>query len=188
MSELTGQDMSPEAAWRRIAGAGTVLGVLTLLLGIVIMVWPHQTVLVVAVLFGIYLLVSGIAQLVQAVVGDLSGGHRALLAFSGIFSVVLGLLAFRSLTHSVAILALFVGFGWLIRGIVVMVSAISEKGMPGRGWFIFSGALSAIAGVIILAEPAPSLTIIAWTSGILLVVLGIVEVIASFQLRKYAAA
>ena len=43
-----------------------------------------------------------------------------------------------------------------------------------------------LAGLVILIWPAPSLQVLAWVSGFALVVLGIFEVIAAFQVRRLA--
>ncbi len=51
---------------------------------------------------------------------------------------------------------------------------------------IFIGALSLIAGIVVLAWPAITLNALVWVTGLWLVFLGIVEVFGSFQLRKMA--
>ena len=59
-------------------------GLLTTLLGVVLLVWPGQTVLVVAAILGAYLLVSGFFEIVAALAGSgLPGGYRLLTALSG---------------------------------------------------------------------------------------------------------
>ena len=86
-----------------------------------------------------------------------------------------------------AILALLIGVGWVVRGIAEIIEGIANPGMPARGWVIFIGALSLVAGIVILAWPAITLNALVWVTGLWLVFLGIVEVFASFQLRKLAA-
>ena len=54
--------------------------------------WPGRTVLVVAVLFGVQLFVSGIFRLVMAFT-DAGEGHRVAYALIGIFSFLVGILA-----------------------------------------------------------------------------------------------
>ena len=68
-------------------------GALTLILRVVMLVWPGKSILVAAVLFGIYLIASGIAQVVLAFALAVSGG--VLLFISGALSIVLGVFAFR---------------------------------------------------------------------------------------------
>lgn len=164
-----------------------MLGIFSLLFGIVLLVWPGKTLVVLAVFLGVYLLVSGIFQIVAGfATTGLDGGMRALAIVSGIVSVLLGLFAFRSIAHSVVLLVLLIGFGWLFRGLVRMIAAIADKTTFARGWQIAEGLLGALAGVVILIWPAPSLQVLAWVSGIMFVLLGIVEVIAAFTVRRLA--
>ena len=164
-----------------------MLGIFSLLFGIVLLVWPGKTLVVLAVFLGVYLLVSGIFQIVAGfATTGLDGGMRALAIVSGIVSVLLGLFAFRSITHSVVLLVLLIGFGWLFRGLVRMISAIADKTTFARGWQIAEGLLGALAGVVILVWPAPSLQVLAWVSGLVLVLLGLIEVFAAFKIRRLA--
>lgn len=164
-----------------------MLGVFTLLFGVVLLVWPGKTLVVIAVFLGFYLLLSGIFQIVAGfATTGLDGGMRALAIVAGIVSVLLGLFAFRSITHSVVLLVLLIGFGWLFRGLVRMIAAIADKTTVARGWQIAEGLLGALAGVVILVWPAPSLQVLAWVSGIIFVLLGLIEVFAAFKVRRLA--
>ena len=164
-------------------------GILSVLLGIVLLVWPGRTVLVVAVLLGAYLFVSGIFQLIAAfATTEAPGGFRWLTGISGAFSIILGIFALRSWTHAVAILLLLIAFGFLFRGIAELVEGIADKGMPGRGWLIFMGIIGIVAGVVVLLYPGDSLVVLAVLSGIWLIVLGVMEIVGAFRLRSVGQA
>ncbi len=164
-------------------------GILSVLLGISVLVWPKGTVVVVATFLGAYLLVSGIFQIVNAfTASELSGGFRWLIGISGLLSFLLGMFAFRSLAHSVAILVLLIGFSWMIRGFAQLIDAIGDKTLPARGWQIFSGILGIVAAFVVLIYPAPSLWALTLVAGIWLIVLGIAEIMGAFAVRRLAAA
>jgi uncharacterized membrane protein HdeD (DUF308 family) len=57
-------------------------------------------------------------------------------------------------------------------------------GFPGRGWAIFFGAISTIAGVVMLAYPMDSLATLALVVGIWLIFVGVMEVISGFGMRS----
>ena len=60
-------------------------GVSSLVLGVVALVWPGATLLVLVVVFAVQLVISGVFRLVGAVVyDDASAGTRALLAILGL--------------------------------------------------------------------------------------------------------
>ena len=162
-------------------------GILSALFGICLLVWPSATIVVIATFVGAYLLVSGLHWIVAAFGSSLAPtGYRWLLGISGVFSVLLGLMAFRSIAHSVAILVLLIGFGWMFQGLSQMVEGIADKGMPGRGWMIFSGIVGILAGLVVLVYPSPSLYALTLVAGIWLIGLGVVEVVGAFQLRSLA--
>ena len=85
-----------------------------------------------------------------------------------------------------SVLALLIGIGWIIRGIADLVEGLAHPGMPARGWVIFIGVVSLLAGIVVLMWPAITLGALVWVAGLWLVVLGIIEVIGSFQLRGMA--
>ena len=58
-------------------------GVLAVILGVLMLVWPGKTLLVAGVLFGAYLLISGIAQVFFAFSLHVAAGGRILLFISG---------------------------------------------------------------------------------------------------------
>jgi len=73
-----------------------VLGVITTIVGLVAVFSPSTALTWLAVLFGIWLVVSGIFQLVRAFGSGLDGGDRTLFLIAGALSIILGVLCFRS--------------------------------------------------------------------------------------------
>jgi uncharacterized membrane protein HdeD (DUF308 family) len=179
-------DESGFAAIGKHWGVVLTLGILSLLVGIIAIAWPGKTVVVVAVLVAIWLIVSGVFQIIRGFSRGLSGGMRALLFISGILSLILGVIAFGSMFQAVEILAIIVGIGFLFRGFGLLFSAGEDGG--SRGWSIFGGIVMIIGGFVVLVYPYASVATLAWVMGIWLVIGGIFEIIASFKLRSLAKA
>ncbi|WP_308272296.1 HdeD family acid-resistance protein [Kitasatospora sp. SUK 42] len=171
-----------KAAWQVLL----IAGLASLALGIVVFVWPRETLLVVGVLFGLYLLVIGIAQLVAAFGSHASTAMRVLAFISGAISVLLGLLCFRSAVQSLLLLALWIGIGWLFRGITQLAAAISDPLMPARGWQAFAGVANTLAGVLLMVWPVGSIAALTVLAGCWLVILGVVEIATAIQVRGRA--
>ena len=167
-----------------------ISGLLALILGILVVYLPGESVLTAAILFGIYLVVSGLAQVVFAFGLRVSAGGRVLLFVSGAASLILGVLAFRELGHDktliILLLSIWVAVGFIFRGVATTVSAISDPGMPGRGWEIFFGVVSLLAGFVVLASPLDSMFLLATVVGIWLIVVGVFEIVTAFGIRKAA--
>jgi uncharacterized membrane protein HdeD (DUF308 family) len=162
-----------------------VFGIVTLLAGLLTLVWPGRTIVVIAVLFGIQLVVAGIFRFVAAFASDdETGGTRVLLALLGVLSFIVGLYALRHVLLTIAALALLLGIFWIVNGAVEVFAALSHRGMQGRGWTIFMGLLSVVAGIVVLVYPAISLATLALVLGFWLLVFGIMEIVLAFRLRS----
>ena len=159
-------------------------GILAVILGVLAWTWPTLTIIVTAIFFGAYLLVTGITQVVFAFSLHVSAGGRVLLFISGAAALILALLCFRSLQESILLLSIWIGIGFIFRGVATAVSAISDPTLPGRAWEIFIGLLSLLAGVFMLAWPLQSLETLTRVVGIWLIVIGVFEVVSAFGIRK----
>ena len=160
------------------------LGLVAIAIGVIVMVWPDRTLRVVGILFGIYLLASGVLEIVVAFAPEERTGLRVLNVITGALSILLGLLCFRGAFESTLLLALWIGFAWLIRGIARASSAASAPYEPHRGWQIFGGVLLAVAGVVVIVNPVVSLVTLAILVGIWLIVLGVWQIIEAFTVRR----
>jgi uncharacterized membrane protein HdeD (DUF308 family) len=163
-----------------------VSGILSLVLGVLVLAWPGISVLAAAVAFGVYLLITGIAQVVFAFSLHVSAGSRILLFISGAASLILAVLAFRHFGqgYAVLLLAIWIGIGFIFRGVATTISAISDPALPGRGWSIFVGVISLLAGIVVLAAPFDSIITLAIVVGVWFVVIGVFEIVSSFGIRK----
>ncbi|MDA3628069.1 HdeD family acid-resistance protein [Saccharopolyspora sp. WRP15-2] len=169
-------------AWQSIL----VVGLCSLVVGVLALVWPAATLLVVGALFGIYLLVSGVLQIIAAFGTHTAVALRVLAFVSGALSILLGLLCFRGEMQSILLLGLWIGIGWLFRGVTEITASAVDRDMPARGWRIFLGVLTALGGVVLIVSPLASVALLVLFGGIWLVVVGVVEIITAFRIRSAA--
>jgi len=197
VSTVQADPSSDQAAGQAMAAIGRnwwlliIMGIVSVIVGIFCVVQPVDTFQTLSWLFAIYLVISGIFELVRGFSSGVSGGMRALLFITGALSLILGAVAFRSFWTNDGflaeyVLAIFIGVSFLFRGFTVLFIGIDGKGQPGRGWNIFAGIVIIIGGMIILSTPA-SVIALTWVVGIWLIVLGIFEVISAFMVKKAAA-
>ncbi|MFC8095533.1 HdeD family acid-resistance protein [Streptomyces sp. NPDC057301] len=170
------------AAWQVVLGTG----VCSLVLGILVLVWPGAPLFVSGVLFGLYLLISGVFQLVSAFGTHRTTSLRVLAFVSGTVSVLLGLFCFRRPMQSILLLALWIGIGWLFRGVTQTLAAASDKSMPARGWQIFLGVVTVVGGIVLIDSPIESVTVLMLLGGCWLVAVGVVEIVIGIRMRKRA--
>lgn len=164
-------------------------GLLTLIAGLAVLVWPSETLLVIAVLFGIQLIISGIFRFVMAfAIDDLTGGTRVLYALLGVLSIIIGIWAVRHVLLTLLALTVFLGIYWIVSGVIEIFTALSHREIPRRGWTVAMGALSVVAGIIVLAYPGLTLVGLAVVLGVWLLIFGVMEMAAAFRLRSAAHA
>jgi uncharacterized membrane protein HdeD (DUF308 family) len=165
-----------------------VSGLLSVILGVLVVLRPGNAVWVAAIFLGAYLLVSGIAQVIFAFSLHVSAGGRVLLFISGAASLVLAVLAFKDIgdesAMAILLLAIWIAVGFIFRGVSTTGSAINDPAMPGRGWAIFFGIITILAGIVVMASPIDSLLLLAWIVGIWLIVIGVFEIVSAFGIRS----
>ena len=163
-------------------GLVVVMGVLSIAIGLLAIFYPGATIVTVGIFFAAWLFVSGIYSLIGAFTRDGDTGSRVLVAITGVLSIIVGWALLRSPFQSVEVFIFVLGIFWLVQGIMTFVSAFAFR--EGRGWRIFSGILGIIAGIVILTYPISSAVTLAVLGGIWLVILGITQIVAGFQIRS----
>jgi uncharacterized membrane protein HdeD (DUF308 family) len=165
-----------------------VAGLLTVVLGGIVLAWPGPTILVASTLFGVFLLLTGFTELFLAFTLPRSAGTRVLLFITGALSLILAVLSFRHFGdgYAVLLLSLWIGIGFIFQGVSEVAISIGEKNLPGRGWYAVLGIISVIAGFVVLVWPFDSIAVLTLVTGVWLVVIGVVQVVQGFQIRKDA--
>ena len=163
-----------------------ITGAVALIIGILITFWPQKTAMVIAVFIGIYLIIAGLAYAGLGIFSrGISGGARALDIILGILFVVGGVLALANLQATTEFLAVFlgvlIGIVWIIEGIVALVQLGDA---PSKGWAVFFGILSIVAGILVLSAPLWAVAIIIIILGISLIILGIVQIVRAFTFGR----
>jgi uncharacterized membrane protein HdeD (DUF308 family) len=170
-------DFAVASAWQTTL----FLGAVTVILGLIVSFHPSGSLNVIAVLFGILMIISGIFHLVR--VFDRAEQHRTWLGIAGLLYVVIGVLLIRHLHLTVALIGLVVGLTWIVQGLSALFGGVAGS-REGRGWWIFFGIVSLIAGIVVVSAPITSVTALATLLGIWFIVIGLFEVVAAFFIRR----
>ncbi|HEX5898004.1 MAG TPA: HdeD family acid-resistance protein [Solirubrobacteraceae bacterium] len=157
-----------------------VLGVVSLVCGVLAIVYPDVTLLAVGIIFGFYLLMAGVFELVEAIVGD--PASRALSAIVGIVSLIAGLICLRRPGDSLLAIVVVLGAYLIVSGVARLVRAFAS--VEHRGWALLTAVVDLILGILILSWPDESLVTLAVLFGISLIFRGVFSLVAAFQLRK----
>ncbi|MFF2633620.1 HdeD family acid-resistance protein [Microbacterium sp. NPDC058021] len=163
-----------------------ISGVLALLLGILIIVWPGRTAMVVVAIVAVYAIAAGLVYAGLGIFSAQKGGWaRVGHIVLGVLFVIAGIVAFINLPAATAWFGVFigvlVGIMWIIEGIV---SLTTLELAVSRGWTIFFAILSIVAGIVLLFAPLWGATTLWLLLGISGIVLGIVQIVRAFTFGK----
>ena len=176
-----GSEPAPPAMLTGSWQATMFLGVVTLILGVIVSFHPTGSLNVIAVLLGILMILSGIFHLIR--VFDPRERHRVWLGIAGLLFIVIGVVLIRHLHLTRALIGLVIGITWIVQGLTALIGGISGGVREGRAWWITFGVISLIAGIVVAATPADSVTVLAVLLGIWFIIMGIFEIIGAFLLR-----
>lgn len=161
------------------------LGIILLVLGVLLFVFPGLSYLSMSLLLGIVILVSGIIYIMMSTSKSLRG--RGWLLASGVIEVVLGIILTIWPVIAAAAMPYFLGFWLLFKGftLIGIGSDLSDVKKSGWVWTIISAILLILCALMILVQPIAFgvEAVIIWI-GISLLVGGISLISFSLQLKK----
>jgi uncharacterized membrane protein HdeD (DUF308 family) len=181
--------MSEQAdPFRELRGAGWLLigaGAISVIAGVLAVVYPDITLLALALFAGINLIVLGSLSLVDAFAADQDGGARALSAILGVLGLIGGLVILRRPGQTLLALVLVLGIWLVVWGVIHLFRALAQT--EGRGLGLLGAACEIVLGALILSLPDVSLRTVAILAGISFIVRGGLSVYAGLQLRRAGA-
>lgn len=180
------QDQLVSQMW----GFGVFQGVMAILFGIAALFWPGITVFTLVILFAIYAIVWGIADLIRGLMGI---GKVHLWWLEVIFSILtigLGVFLLRNTLVGLGVFILLVGFTFVVRGLIDIVSAFfsdDEAIRSARGLYIVGGLLGILAGIIVLSSPVSAGIAFVWIVGLYAIFQGSIAIALSLKGRALAS-
>jgi uncharacterized membrane protein HdeD (DUF308 family) len=169
-------------------GGSILMGLVTLVIGALLVAATTASLTLIAILLGVVMIVSGVYYLARALGGGESH-ERAWRGVCGVVFILVGLALLRHLSLSIALIGLFIGFTWVIQGVLVLMESLSSTRRHARsglstGWGIFFGIVSLIAGIVVIASPIASVGVLTIFLGIWLIILGAIEIGGGIVMRR----
>ena len=172
MSERSDLVASVTSQWPRLL----FVGVVEVIVGIVSLIWPHVTVLVLGLLFGIVLLLSGLVVL------SISWGTRSVVGvILGALAIIGAIICFIHPGAGVVAILIGCALWFFMLGVAYLFAAFT--GSEDRVWWGFLGVLSVIAAIIFIASPGVAITTVAILVGLAFLIRGLGEIVFAWRLR-----
>ena len=162
-------------------------GIAAILFGVLTLVWPNITLVVLVLFFGIFAVISGITAVAAALRNRGEQGW-GLLLFEGIVGILAGVVAlvWPGIT---ALVFLYLLAAWaIITGITELVAPLAFPMRGGRAaLMVLAGLASIVFGILIAAQPSSGLLAVVWLIGVYAIVFGVMYVVAYFESRSLSA-
>lgn len=174
------------SATRSFSSFFLISGILSIIIGALILIWPGKSAVVLAAIIAIYAIIAGLIYFaVSATDTTRSGWSRIGHALLGLLFVVAGVIAFLNPSSAAAsfaiVVVVFIGIAWIIEGVV----ALSTLGLARvSGWTIFYAIVSILAGIALLVTPLLGAIVLWIWVGISLLVIGVFQVFRALSLRR----
>ena len=166
--------------------AAIITGVVSIVIGVIALVWPKATLLVVAILFAIELIVLGILRLTSlGALPPQPGWLKPLTIALGVITLIAGIVCLFRPNASLLIIAILLAVGWIAEGISSFVAGFSS-GMSGgmRTYLIIVGIVLLVGGLLVAIFPGSTLVFLTRFSGILFILIGLVLVVTAMLARR----
>jgi len=163
-----------------------VRGLVSVLLGLVAMIWPGLALTALVIFLGSYLLVDGFLAISAGLSRHNGSKLWWFLLVEGAISILTG--AWALLSPSLTALALlYLIAAWaIITGIVTIVSAIRLRAeIHNEGLLALSGVLSVALGMMLVVWPGATALAIVWLIGVYALISGLLLTGLGFRLWNW---
>jgi len=159
-----------------------VAGIASIVLGLLLIVSPGMSLLVLVTFLGFYWLIRGIFSIAEIFSPDREVGWGWLLTL-GLLGVFAGLIVLRHPLYAAAflptVLAIVIGIDAILIGLINIYRAFTGSG----GWAAVLGILDIIVGGVLLASPVLAGLSLPIALGVLFIIGGIALIWLSFSTR-----
>ena len=168
------------AAWKLLL----LRGVIGIVFGIMIMIWPQATIVVLMVLIGIWALVDGVGLAAQVFAKGASTGQRVFFGVMALLALVVALVAIFRPGLAASAVTWVIGIWLLVRGLFELVGAFSSTVAAPRWLLVLGALLDLVLGWLFVANPGTAAVAVAWLIGLVAVAWGIVFVVLAIAARS----
>jgi uncharacterized membrane protein HdeD (DUF308 family) len=166
-------DLSPMWWLLGLIGAASVVA------GVILVAKPSNSLKVLAVVFGIFIVLDGIVELISSIAGNVQ--NRGLAAIVGVLSLIVGIVLIRHPTNSVNLIGILIGLWLVAAGVVRFLRAIMLAGHRLLGLCL--AVLEIVVGIVIVANPHIGYGTLAIIGGIWLILSGVGTLVLAFVIR-----
>lgn len=170
---------NPRETWWVLA----IAGVVSILFGVMALVWPGITLLTLVWLFGAFVFATGIAELVAFVRAMRDGQVWWTHLVLGIISIVAGLYILANPGLSALTLVFVIAFWAIVLGLFEVISAF----VTGQFLWMIAGVVGILFGLLLLTNPVAGALAYLVVIGVFAIIRGVLLLVQAFRVPSRAA-
>jgi uncharacterized membrane protein HdeD (DUF308 family) len=161
-------------------------GIAAIVLGLIAVFAPTDTVLALLLFLGIYLIVDGVFGLVSSVMAGRRQERWGLLVAESLFNILVGAILLLEPGIGLVVFMLLLAAWAIVTGALMIGTAMNHK-RDGKGWLVGGGLISVVFGILLAVAPVIGAVVLTWWLGVYALMFGVALVIFGFRLRSIAA-
>ena len=164
-----------------------IVGILSLVAGIMVFVFPLESYVTLSVLFGILMVLVGASQLIIASASNNYLMMRGYVIVGGVLDVLLGLFLCLYPGVTLFLLPILLGIWMLYHSFIIIAFGgdLDTFNVGGQGAVIGSGILLLVLSILILMNPfSAGIAAVVALTGVGFLVFGAILIMLSFKLRE----
>jgi uncharacterized membrane protein HdeD (DUF308 family) len=159
-------------------------GVFAIIFGVLALIWPGITLITLVLLFGIYVLIDGVTEIVTAVKERDQMDKWWWLLLEGIAGVIAGIVAFIWPDITAVVLLYIIAVWAIISGVFEIAAAIRlRREIDNELLLGLAGVLSILFGIVLIIAPVSGALAIVWLIGIYAIAFGALMIVLAFRIR-----
>jgi uncharacterized membrane protein HdeD (DUF308 family) len=180
--EVRGMPVGIRRIWPLLVVRGALMGVF----GILTLVWPALSAVVLISIFGIYAIIDGLTSIAYGRAARKRGNPGGGWVMQGVIAILAGAIALFWPEATGVVVLLILGFWALLIGVVLAAIGLRLRRTSPSVWLwpFILGAMAVIFGLVLIFEPADALVGLATVLGVFTLIAGVALVFGGLRLRR----
>lgn len=165
--------------------SGVLRAVAAIVLGIVMIVLPDSSLRLLVQILAAVLIASGLVSVAYGIAYRRNGG-LGLMVFNSVVDILIGVLMFCYPDFVAGFIMILLGVVLFLMGLMIIFTLVSAVSFVSMGFwtFLFPAVCTVGGALLIFSEPLGMASVVTVVGGIILLMYGVSELIASWKMRK----
>jgi uncharacterized membrane protein HdeD (DUF308 family) len=170
----------------RLSGSLIISGTLNLLFGILALMWPGITLVILVWMFAIAVILQGIYLLISTIRLNKEMNCSWIFFLLAFLNIIAGIVSLVFPHITAYFLIMLMGLTWLASGFLEIVAAFQlRKEIRNEGWLALIGLISVLSGLFVIINPGAGALALLWLIAVYAILFGLGLLMLGFRAKKW---